>query len=186
MGNDRATNQRELSGVLGFFEDPHAMVDAARKVREAGYDAFDTFTPFPIHGMDDAMGLKRSPIPYVTFLAGLTGFTLAFTLEYWTSAIDWPLNIGGKPLNSWPAFVPIMFELTVLLAGLSTVAAMFAFNRLPNVKYKAFDPAITRDKFALLIGASSKGKSFNESEASQFLKQLGAREVKTVFAEGWF
>jgi hypothetical protein len=190
---------RQLAGVLAFFDTPDLLVEATAKVRDANYARWDVFTPYPIHGLDHAQGLKRSPIPFVTFIAGLTGCTIAFLFEYWTSAIDWPINVGGKPYNSWPAFVPIMFELTVLLAGLCTVGAMFAFNGLPNIRRKIFDPSLTRDRYAIVIEApvpkevdpegrdSAKGhKAFSESEAAQFLKQLGAKEVRSVYAEGWF
>lgn len=195
-----ATQEKQLSGVVGFFADGHQLIGAMEKVRGERYKHFDAFTPYPIHGLDAAQGLKRSPIPFVTLGAGLTGFACAFLLQYWTSAIDWPLNVGGKPLNSWPAFVPIMFELTVLFAGLATVGAMLLFNGLPNIKRRIFDPGITRDKFALWIGAtlpiededdeesgrSSQFKKFNVEEATQILRAAGAQEVRTVYAEGWF
>lgn len=194
-----------VSGVIGFFEDPHGLVEAMRKVRDARYQHFDAFTPFPVHGLDDAQGLKRSPLPFVTFGAGLTGFCLAFLLQYWTSAVDWPIIVGGKPFNSWPAFVPVMFELTVLLAGLSTVGAMFIFNGLPNTTRRIYDPGLTRDKFAIVIEAplaieadadeevseatrrkQAQYKAFSESEATEFLKKVGAKEVRSVRTEGWF
>lgn len=192
------STEKQLAGVLGFYEDPQALIVAMKKVREANYEVFDAFTPYPVHGLEAAQGLKRSPLPYVTFVAGMTGFMLAFGLQYWTSAVDWPLNVGGKPFFSWPAFVPVMFELTVLLAGLSTVAGMFILNGLPNIKSKAFDPALTNNRFAILIGApqlgadhqknltASRFKPFQESEAQDFLKKLGASEVRTVYQEGWF
>jgi hypothetical protein len=196
MRND--TQDRRLAGVLGFFDSPNAVLAATEKVKNANYRYFDVFTPYPIHGLEHAQGLKRSPIPYVTFIAGLTGFLLAFLFEYWTSAVDWPINVGGKPYNSWPAFVPIMFELTVLFAGLCTVGAMFAFNGLPNMRRKAFDPSLTNNRFAIVIEnppgksvdlqtkAGKSFKEFSESEAAQFLKQVGASEVRSVYAEGWF
>ena len=112
---------------------------------------------------------------------GFIGFCCAFGLQYWTSAVDWPLIIGGKPFNSWPAFVPVMFELTVLFAGVSTVLALFAVCGLPAIQQKAFDPAITRDKFALVIEDSDK-----EKEASRFLSKVGAKNVRSVYSEGWF
>ena len=181
--DNKDNKKKDLAGVIGFFNSPDALIEATRKTRDAGYLHFDAFTPYPVHGLDDAQGLKRSFLPFVTFAAGITGCALAFILQYWTSAVDWPLNIGGKPFNSWPAFVPVMFELTILLAGLSTVAAMFFANQLPNHSKKSFDPGLTRDRFALLIESSS---DFVESEAMSFLKNLGAQEVKTVFNEGWF
>ncbi len=174
-------SSKHLAGVIGFFEDPDALLTATEKVRDARYQNFDTFTPYPIHGMDAAQGLKRSPLPFITFAAGLTGGSLGFLLQYWTSVVDWPINVGGKPFNSWPAFVPIMFECTILFAGLATAAGMFVFNRLPNLTRKSFDPRITKDRFALVIEAP-----LNESEASVFLKKAGAKEVKAVYTEGWF
>lgn len=198
-----ALSGKEVAGVVGFFTDPTALIKATAQVRDANYESFDVFTPYPVHGLDAAQGLKRSPLPYITFIFGATGFMLAMTLQYWTSAVDWPLNVGGKPFFSWPAFVPILFELTVLLAGLSTVAGMFALNGLPNVTKKSFDPSITCNRFAICIEApgkpkaddeggeeskarSSMHKAFSESEAADFLKKLGATEVRTVFQEGWF
>lgn len=192
--------ERSLAGVLGFFDDSHALVHGMTQVRDARYQYFDAFTPFPVHGLEAAQGLKRSPLPWVTLFAGATGCSLGFLFQYWTSAIDWPLIVGGKPFNSWPAFVPIMFELTVLFAGLCTVGAMFAFNGLPNIKRRGFDPALTRDRFAILIEASGKleeddqaaqskaaqFKKFDENEAMEFLKKAGAKEVRKVYAEGWF
>jgi hypothetical protein len=202
------TTTKSLSGVIGFFSDPHQLVKAMERVRDARYQHFDAFTPFPVHGLEHAQGLKRSPLPFVTFGAGLAGCSLAFLLEYWTSAVDWPLIVGGKPFNSWPAFVPIMFELTVLLAGLSTVAAMFIFNGLPNTKRRIYDPSLTSDRFAIVIEAplaieapdesgddeaierarrkAAQYKPFSESEATEFLKQVGAQEVRSVYTEGWF
>ncbi|MGK5081881.1 DUF3341 domain-containing protein [Bdellovibrionota bacterium FG-1] len=187
MATPKST-QPELSGVIGFFDDPHALIEATQKVREARYEKFDAFTPYPVHGLDYAQGLKRSPLPFVTLGAGLTGFGLAFVLQYWTSAVDWPLIVGGKPFHSWPAFVPIYFELTVLFAALSTVAAMFIFNGLPNLKRRIFDASLTCDRFALVIEAASGAefKAFSESEATEFLKKVGAQEVRSVYTEGWF
>ena len=200
------TQKPQLAGVIGFFNDPHSLVVATAKVRSSEFKSFDAYTPYPVHGLDDAMGLKRSWIPFVTFGAGLTGLAVAFTLQYWTSAVDWPIIVGGKPMNSWPAFVPVIFELTVLLAGLSTVAAMFIANRLPNISRKSFDPSLTRDRFALVIEApkpkstvsffgedeedasevAQTEKAFSEAEAADLLKSLGALDVRSVFHEGWF
>jgi hypothetical protein len=200
MDTKMQSGQAPLAGVVGFFDDPDQILKAAEKVRDANYWSFDCFTPYPVHGMDQAQGLKRSPLPFVTLFGGLTGFGIAFGLQYYTSVIDWALNIGGKPFNSWPAFVPILFELTVLLAALSTVGAMFALNGLPNTSKKIADPSITRDRFAIFIDAPpavdaddeaevkkfSKFKPFSEKEAQDFLKALGAKDVRSVQAEGWF
>lgn len=174
--------QSKLAGVIGFFPGPDALLEAMEKVRKASkFKNFDAFSPYPVHGMDAAQGLKRSPLPFVTFAAGLTGCILGFTLQYWTSVVDWPLIVGGKPFNSWPAFVPVMFECTILFAGLATVGGMFIFNGLPNHHRKAFDPQLTRDRFAIVIETP-----VDEAEASEFLKKTGATGVKSVFAERWF
>jgi hypothetical protein len=204
------TNQtKKLAGVVAIFDNPAALVEATRKVRAANYESFDAFTPYPIHGLEKVQGLKRSPLPFVTLGAGLTGFMCAILLQGWTSVKDWPLNIGGKPFWSWPAFVPIFFELTILFAGLATVAGMFILNGLPNTKKRAFDNNITRDKFAIMIDAPNlkskeeldemddaevakyrahlaRYKAFDEAEAKSFLQGLGAVEVKSVEQRGWF
>jgi hypothetical protein len=196
---------KTLTGVIGFFDDAHSLVQATEKARDARYEHFDAYTPYPVHGLEAAQGLRRSPIPYVTFVAGLTGCSVGFLLQYWTSAVDWPLIVGGKPLNSWPAFVPIMFELTVLFAGLATAGAMLLFNGLPNTRRRIFDTSLTRDRFALVIEAPVAAeeeeiddyaaprkpadagfRKFDEQEASQFLRGAGAKDVRSVHAEGWF
>jgi hypothetical protein len=191
-------DNKHLSGVIGFFEDPQVLLEAARKIREQNYEFWDTYTPYPVHGLEHAQGLKRSVLPFITFAAGLTGATLGFVLQYWTSAIDWPIIVGGKPFNSWPAFVPVMFECTILFAGLATAGAMILFNGLPNVKRRIFDTAITRDKFAIVIERplvedeqeddhrTQHFKDFAESEAAQLLRTAGAKDVRSVYNEGWF
>ncbi|MCM2324597.1 MAG: DUF3341 domain-containing protein [Oligoflexia bacterium] len=188
-------SERPLIGIIGFFDDPGTLLEATRRVRDARYRDFDVYTPYPVHGLEAAQGLRRSPLPYVTLVAGVLGCLLAFLFQYWTAAVDWPLNVGGKPFNSWPAWVPIMFELTVLFAGLATAGAMFAFNGLPNIRRKAFDPSLTRDRFALVIEAplpdeeeerASAHRSFDRDEVARLLSELGAIEVRPVYAEGWF
>jgi hypothetical protein len=204
MSSAKPAPGRRLAGVIGFYPTAPSIVEGMKKVREANYENFDAYTPFPVHGLEHAQGLRRSPLPYVTFVAGLAGCTLGFLLEYWTSAVDWPLIIGGKPFNSWPAFVPIMFECTVLFAGLATAGAMLAINGLPNIKRKAYHPAIARDRFAIVVEAplpvdeddeealdarrrqGAGYKAFSEAEVADFLKRTGATEVRSVYAEGWF
>jgi hypothetical protein len=208
MANSQSKTPK-LAGVVGFFDSPAALIEATKKVRPLNYESFDCFTPYPIHGLDKIQGLKPSRLPFVTMTAGLTGFMTAILLQGWTSVVNWPLNIGGKPMWSWPAFVPIFFELTVLFAGLATVGGMFLMNGLPNTKKRAFDNNITRDKFALMIDAPdlktadeleemddseiakyrarlAKYKAFDEAEAKTILQNAGARDVKSVEARGWF
>lgn len=180
-----ANEAKKMAGVIGLFTDGHNLVEAAGKAHQAGY-SLDAYTPFPVHGLDHAMGLKRSPIPYITFGAGLTGSICAFGLQYWTSAIDWPLNVSGKPFNSWPAFVPVMFELTVLFAGLATFGALLFFCGFPNIKKRIFDTSITKDRFALVIEAKGGQRTFSEQDAGEFLRKVGAQDVRPVYEEGWF
>lgn len=211
MVNHSAAIQKQpkLAGVVGFFDNAGALLEATKKVREANFQSFDAFSPYPIHGLEKAQGLKPSFLPWVTLGAGLTGFMCSMLLQGWTSVIDWPLNVGGKPFWSWQAFVPIFFEFTVLFAGLATVGAMFLVNGMPNLKRRAFDNNITRDRFAIMIdapalktaeeiedmddheavryhGRIAKFKAFEESEAKSFLRELGAKDVKSVEEKGWF
>ncbi|MBN20578.1 MAG: hypothetical protein CL678_04750 [Bdellovibrionaceae bacterium] len=186
-----SSNAQILEGVVGFFDDPETTLEAMKKVTEANYESYDSYTPYPIHGMDDAMGLKRSPLPWITLAAGIAGVSLAFALQYWTSVVDWPVNVGGKPFNSWPAFVPVMFELTILFSGIFTLLGLLGLCRLPNTGRKVIDPSITRDRFAIMIDLpkkvrNSSCKPFEESEVTQFLQSLGAKDVRKVYEEGWF
>src|SRR5690606_6744825 len=105
--------------------DEHKLVEAARKVREAGFTKFDAVTPYPIHAIEEAVGIKRSVIPYVAFVAGTAGLLIGLFVTWYTSAVNWPINVGGKPLFSLPAFIPILFELTILFSALASVAALF-------------------------------------------------------------
>ncbi len=151
---------KEIAGVIGYFDEPGALLEATQKVRESGVKSLDAFSPYPIHGLEKAQGLERSPLPFITFAAGVTGCVCGFSLQYWTSAVSWPLIVGGKPFNSWPAFIPVTFEATILFAGIATALGMFALNVLPNLTKRSFDPKLTRDRFALLI-ESKKGETFN-------------------------
>jgi hypothetical protein len=166
-------------GVMAVFNNENDLIHAARAVRQKyNLKKYDAFTPYPVHGLDDAMGLKRSWLPWVTFIAGGTGTLTALALQIWTSAIDWPVNIGGKPLISLPAFIPITFELTVLFGGLATVGALFVVCGLPNLNPKVLHPGITNDKFVLYIPSDEAG--FNEGDVTQFLRGLKPEQVSTV------
>ena len=170
--------QRAIGGIAGIFLDEATVVNAARKVRESGFTKFDALTPYPIHAMEEACGIKRSPIPYVTFVAGCVGLLAGLSLTYYTSAVDWALNIGGKPMFSLPAFVPIMFELTVLFAALSSVGAFFYLSGIPRVDPPIIDKDITCHKFAIFIPENDVGYSADRAE--KLLKDLGAVEIKKM------
>lgn len=171
-------NKNSIGGIAGIFLDEHKTVEAARKVRESGFTKFDAITPYPVHGMEEACGIKRSGIPYVTFAAGMTGLLASLALVYYTAAVDWPINVGGKPMFSLPAFIPIMFELTVLFAALASVAAMFYLCKMPKVDPPVIDKDLTCHKFAIFIPENDTG--FNQDRVEKLLKDLGANEVKKV------
>ncbi len=170
--------KKVIGGIAGIFLTEDSVVNAARKVREAGYTKLEALSPYPIHAMEEACGIKRSAIPYVTFGAGVVGLAAALALTYYTSVIDWAINIGGKPFFSLPAFVPIMFELTVLFAALSSVGAFFYFCGMPKKTVPPIDKDLTCSKFAVFIPEDDEGYNYDRCE--KMLKDLGAAEVKKV------
>lgn len=169
---------KRIGGVVGLWSDDHELIAAANKVREAGYKKFDAITPFPVHGLEEAIGIQRSMIPWVTFFAGSLGLAAGLGLQYYTSAIDWALNVGGKPFFSGPAFMPVTFELTILFAALATVGAMFALTKLPKVDPPIIDPDLTSHKFAIFI--PDNDVNYDAARAEQLLKSLGAEDVRRV------
>ncbi|MFN3454207.1 MAG: DUF3341 domain-containing protein [Pseudobdellovibrio sp.] len=170
--------KRAIGGIAGIFLDETTTITAATRVRESGFVKFDAITPYPVHGMEEACGIKRSPIPYVTFIAGCVGLLAALALTYYTSVIDWPINVGGKPLFSLPAFVPVMFELTILFAALASVGAFFYLCGLPKVDPPIIDKDLTCHKFAIFIPENDIG--FNSDRVEKLLKDLGAVEIKKM------
>lgn len=163
-------------GLAAIWLDEHDFVKAAGKTREAGYKNFEAISPYPLHGIDDAIGLQRSFIPYITFVAGLAGCAFGVWFTWWTSASDWPLIIGGKPMWSLAAFIPVIFECTILFAALTSVGAMFFLNGLPKVDPPVIDPDLTSHKFALFVPENSAG--FDAAKLEQHFRSHGAVEVK--------
>jgi hypothetical protein len=149
---DLAPNAAPRAVLVATFADAESLLRAVPALREERFRIHDAFSPFPIHGLDEAMRLRRTRLPWVTLAAGLAGLGLAVALQVYTNLIDWPLNVGGKPTNSALAFVPVSFELTVLLGGLATVAAFFLRARLyPGRRAIAIAPRVTDDRFALVV-----------------------------------
>lgn len=144
-------------GMTAEFETPEALMDAAEAARLAGFKKMDAYSPFPIHGLSDAIGFKSVAVPYIVFFGGLCGAFTGFTLEWYTQTIDYPLNVGGKPFDSLPAFIPVAYEATILFAALSAVFGMFALNKLPQPYHSIFNaPGFARasqDRFFLAIEA---------------------------------
>ena len=163
------------SGVAGIWSDEHKMIEAARQTRAVGFTKFDAISPFPLHGIDEAIGLKMSWIPWVTFVMGLLGCLFGLWFTWWVSAVSWPLIIGGKPMWSLPAFIPVIFELTIFFAALSSVGTLFYVCGMPKVEPPIIHPDLTSHKFALFIPENDTG--FDWERVEKLFKDLGAEEV---------
>jgi hypothetical protein len=171
--------------VVGVFEDEGNLFNAVRRVRKSGYRLHDVYTPFPIHGLDREMGLRDTSIHTAGFIYGITGTALALGFMTWVFTKDWPLDIGGKPHFALPAWVPIMFEFTVLLSAVGMVLTFcYVCQLAPFVRKHHFHLRSSDDKFVMVIDISSNN---SESEVSDFLTDLGASETNVQVAEtGWW
>jgi hypothetical protein len=171
-----------IYGLLAEFDDPTSLVDAAKRVYAAGYRKIDTFSPYPIEQAWEAIGHHDGRLSAIVLAGGIAGLLTGWALEEWVSQIAYPVNIAGKPLNSWPQFIPVMFELTILFAALSAVIGMIVLNGLPQPYHPAFNverfERATRDKFFLLI--ESEDPKFDRAATADFLKALHATEVSEV------
>ncbi|GMV42722.1 MAG: hypothetical protein AMXMBFR64_44380 [Myxococcales bacterium] len=173
---------KNIYGLLAQFETPRDIFHACENVRDAGFKQWDAHTPFPVHGLDGAMGMRRSKLPFIVLVAGLTGATLAFALQWWVSVEAQPIVIAGKPLFSWPAFVPVTFELAVLFGALGAVLGMLGLNKLPQFYHSLFRSErferVTDDKFFISIEAADP--KFDLDGTTRFLQGLGATHVEVV------
>ncbi len=171
--------------VVGSFEDEKVLFPAVKKVRNAGYKLHDIYTPYPVHGLDKAMGLRETSLHTMGFIYGTLGTLIALGGMGWIFAIDWPLNIGGKPHFPLPAYIPITFELTVLLSAVGMTMTYCWLNQMmPGVKKHHFSPRATDDAFVMVIELTAQS---NEEEIKSFLHTNGAIEINTQVAEaGWW
>jgi hypothetical protein len=170
------------SFVVATYSDAQTLLHAVEAVCQQDFRVYDVYAPYPIHGLDHAMGVRRSRLPWVTFVVGLMGLAFALTLQFYTTVLDWPLNVGGKPDNSTLAFLPICFELTVLLSGLATVAALFFRARLyPGKKEQIIAEGITNDTFALVI--RQRDSSFDINRVWKILEESGADRIREKEAD---
>ena len=171
------------TGILGDFYEPSDALAAAARVRDAGWTQFDFLTPFPIHGMEAAMGQKKSWIPWVTLALALCGILFAQGLQNYVMVWDWPMNFGGKPHAAWPAFIPITFEAMVFWAALGSAVVAIIAGKTDNVPQPpAIRTGATIDRFVLWISASDP--KWQPDEAFLFVQSLGADSVRLVNAEG--
>src|SRR5215213_3825600 len=172
-----------IYGLLAEFDGPERLVEAAEKVHQAGYRRTDAYSPFPVHGLAHALGLRKTRVAMLVLIGGIFGAIGGFFMQYYTAVHDYPFVIGGKPLNSWPAFIPITFETTVLCAAFAAVFGMLALNGLPQPYHplfnvKSFAEHASRDRFFIAI--ESTDAQFNLAETRQFLESLGPKEVIEV------
>jgi hypothetical protein len=171
-----------VHGLMAEFDDPQSLVTATTRAREEGYRRMDAYSPFPIEELHQALGSHHTRLPLIVLIGGLCGGIGGYLLQYWVSVIAYPLNIGGKPMHSWPAFIPVTFECTILVAALSAVLGMLALNGLPMPYHPVFNvprfALASRNRFFLCI--ESKDPKFDLDRTRHFLETLGPREVSTV------
>jgi hypothetical protein len=169
-------------GLMAEFDTPDRIVEAARRTYHAGYKKIDAYTPFPIEELSEAIGFHRNAVPLVVLIGGLLGGLSGFSLQYWIHVINYPINVGGRPLNSWPSFIVVTFEMTILLAGISAVFGMLALNGLPMPYHPVFNVPrfafASKDRFFLIIFASDP--KYDAVETRRFLEGLGPRSIDEV------
>lgn len=174
--------EKVLFGVLAEFGDPESLVGAARRAREAGYRRLDAYTPFPVEGLDEALELAPSPMPLIVLLGGLAGCAGGYLLQYWGLVLSYPINTGRRPLDSWPAFVPVTFELTILVAALAAVIGLSFVCRLPTPYHPVFNEPrflyASRSRFFLCLEAHDP--LFDRARARTFLADLKPEGVYDV------
>lgn len=179
----RVADEGELYGLLAEFDTPGALIEAARKVRDAGYTKWDCYSPFPVHGIDPAMGIRRTILPLVVFFVGLGGLAGGLALEWWTNAWEWPWIVSGKPFFSLPANVPIMFETTVLCSVFAAFFGMWGLNKLPQHWHPFFKKdrfrRVTDDRF--FIGIEAADKVFQRGKTQALLQEAGALAIETCY-----
>jgi Alternative complex III, ActD subunit len=177
-----ASGSNTLYGLMAEFDDVNALTEAAKRTYAEGYRKMDAYSPFPIEPVWEAMHIHDRPVSFFVLCGGIVGMISGFGLCYWVSTMAYPLNVGGRPLNSWPAFIPVTFELTILIASFCALISMLALNGLPMPYHPVFNvPSFIRasqDRFFLAIEAVDP--KFDRTKTFEFLKSLGPREVNEV------
>ncbi len=167
---------------VGFFEDEHDLLNAARACRKRDIPILDVVTPFPIHGLDKVLGIRPSRLPWVTLVGGAAGLGVGLWFQYWTTSVNFPIDVGGKPWDSFPAFAPVAFELTILFAGLATAFALFARSGLwPGKKTPPGLEWTTDNRHALIL--EQRDARFLDAELEVLLQEFGAQEVREDYGE---
>lgn len=171
-----------IHGLMAEFDSPTQLVLATRRAHDQGYRKMDAYTPFPIEELSDAIGFRHTRLPLVVLIGGILGCLGGYALQYWVAVIEYPLNVGGRPYNSWPSFIPITFETTVLVAAVSAVLGMLALNGLPMPYHPVFNvknfALASKDKFFLCIEATDP--MYDRAATQTFLESLRPREIAEV------
>jgi hypothetical protein len=182
LAETKKTRQLAIYGLMAEFDGPETLLDAARRSFAEGYRRMDAYSPFPVDGLAEAIGFHKTRLPLLVLIGGIVGCVGGFYLQYWASVIDYPLNIGGRPLNSWPMFIPVTFELTILVAGLTAVLGLLALNGLPMPYHPVFNVErfqfATRNRFFLCI--ESADPKFDPEATRRFLESCGPQGVYEV------
>jgi hypothetical protein len=182
LAETEKSRQPTIYGLMAEFDGPEALLEAAQRSFAEGYRRMDAYSPFPIDGLAEAIGFHKTRLPLLVLIGGIVGCVGGFYLQYWVSVIDYPLNIGGRPLNSWPMFIPVTFELTILVAGLTAVLGLLALNGLPMPYHPVFNverfQLATRNRFFLCI--ESVDARFDQAATRRFLESCGPQGVYEV------
>ncbi|MBW7929236.1 MAG: DUF3341 domain-containing protein [Fimbriimonadaceae bacterium] len=180
--SETTLEQPRLHGILAEFDDPDDLLEAAERTHAAGYTRVEAYTPFPVHGLSEAIGFKEAKVPWLIFVCGVIGAFAGLGLQYYTAVIDYPMNVGGRPNFSWPSFFPVTFECTILFAAFGAVFGMLGMNGMPRPHHPIFGgknfELASQNKFFLCV--ESDDPQFDPSRVSEFLRGLGAQHVSEV------
>jgi ActD protein len=171
-----------IYGIMAEFDSASDLVAAARKTHEAGYKKIDAYSPFPVEELAEAIGFHKNRVPLVTLIGAMVGGLTGYLLQYWIAVVDYPVNIGGRPYHSWPSFIVVTFEMTILFGGISAVLGMLALNGLPMPYHPVFNvprfAMATKDRFFLIV--FSTDAKYDRTGTRQFLESLGPRSISEV------
>ena len=186
MNNENKSNSCPASSelLIGIFKDDEHMVHALEELKAKQVPVYDCYTPFPIHGIEDLIGIKRTRLPIITFVVALLGASAAMSFQYWVSAVAWPINYGGKPFASFPAFIPITFEIAILSSALTTVLFFFIRNKMaPHIRAKVPTKKVTDDEFVIAVDATCP--KINVDHIKEIFLRHHAKEVRKSEESKW-